>query len=1075
MICKCRTAAGRLALAAFILILAAAPGTATNLTGTFKHPDGSSVNGKLILLLSQPARLNDSSAQVVPMVKIFAVTNGALEAGAFVFGNDVLVPAGTYYLARLVDANNNLLFEQKWSITGVNLDLGTLTPTTTGVVLVDPLIKNVTTTQSVQGPVTFNSGVTAFSLTLNGNLNPGTGYAYDLGNPSTPWREIHSQRWNEFFRPGTSGGIVTAPSQTPQSSVLSSGGSIAAGTYNCVITYGNLNGETPQSTQVTVVVAAPSSRVLVKPNDFQWTTGAYKYQVYCGTVSSGPYFKQTPLTRSVSLGNCQRTSNVVTCDTSTTRHGFIDDDVVTIAGNDASIAGSQTLTAVSEPTVGNSTFTFNSTGANFGPTAGGTISFFSGIETDWQFVIMDGTEGFWMSAIASSGPNPPSINTATIDPLQVALNQTRSVVGTTIEWNKGIVLLGSGTVYTLTTPLIHGYGEIVGAGRDYKEQAGDTFSRIRSGAAWNAPHLGVVMVMSRYARLKKLDIQAQAGATVNSLFIGHGNGDHTGLTVAGVAIVQDNVAATTINPVRIERSTLNFGWDWSGSNTLSGAGKASIYARRSSVSNWQYRNGRINCGPHVAATAFKARGGTFNMSLGNVVAGLQPTVGFAMDNSVTESCKGRVWDMDGGYLRLLNGSYDADSSIAVGTDAVFAYGITFWTNGNSANHGLEISGTSSRINGAANAAATVKFVGPVTGGGVVVETRGVITGSTSSGTGVAIDAGGFSVPITYIGDGRTGHPAFDPNNPAGDSAANIINYLASGTGSNLLTGINIGERNTVSGQRINNYLSGGVYFGQPGARGQGLNAFWPAAQQWDWYFNDGGVTTNRIARWEFSGGAHFTLYKADGTSRLLRAYDNSTTSAVELGPTPAVGTDSLNLTNNWAIRFRNGANSADIRALRISSDNILLGEGIGNAILPATTATPLGNSTNRWAGSFTAGDFSGVVTSGVATGTAPFTITSATEVANLNAQRWHGAQAIDFTATLDFGSVAAHSCAELTITATGAAANNPVAPAWPASLEAGLTGAIRVSSANTITVRLCNVTVLAVDPASQTFGGRVIQ
>ncbi len=29
-----------------------------------------------------------------------------------------MVPSGTYYLVRLVDSNNNLLFEQKWSITG---------------------------------------------------------------------------------------------------------------------------------------------------------------------------------------------------------------------------------------------------------------------------------------------------------------------------------------------------------------------------------------------------------------------------------------------------------------------------------------------------------------------------------------------------------------------------------------------------------------------------------------------------------------------------------------------------------------------------------------------------------------------------------------------------------------------------------------------------------------------------------------------------------------------------------------------------------------------------------------------
>jgi len=176
-----RKVMARLLLTTVLALWAAVefPAFATNLTGTFKSPDGSLVNGKLIFLLSQPARLNDSTAQIVPMVKIFSVSNGALESGAFIYGNDVLVPSGTYYLVRLVDNNNNLLFEQKWSIQGTNLDLGTLTPTTSGVVLADPLVKNTGTNQSVQGPVTFTSGLTALNLTLNGNLNPGTADSYD--------------------------------------------------------------------------------------------------------------------------------------------------------------------------------------------------------------------------------------------------------------------------------------------------------------------------------------------------------------------------------------------------------------------------------------------------------------------------------------------------------------------------------------------------------------------------------------------------------------------------------------------------------------------------------------------------------------------------------------------------------------------------------------------------------------------------------------------------------------------------------------------------------------------------------
>lgn len=234
---------------AFALVLALAPAAvATNLTGTFKHPDGSLVNGKLILRLSQPAKLSDNSAQIVPIVKIFTVTSGQLEANAFVYGNDVLLPTGTHYVARLVDNNNNLLFEQKWSITGTALDLGSLTPTTIGLVLADPLVRNVVTSQVVQGPVTFSSPLTAFSITLNGNFNPGAPIAYDMGNPALPWRELYASRWNGDVQPGSAAGAITPPGNAPTVTVdTTSGGSLDNTPRYLRFTLITLNGETPAS------------------------------------------------------------------------------------------------------------------------------------------------------------------------------------------------------------------------------------------------------------------------------------------------------------------------------------------------------------------------------------------------------------------------------------------------------------------------------------------------------------------------------------------------------------------------------------------------------------------------------------------------------------------------------------------------------------------------------------------------------------------------------------------------------------------------------------------------------------
>ena len=101
-------------------------------------------------------------------------------------------------------------------------------------------------------------------------------------------------------------------------------------------------------------------------------------------------------------------------------------------------------------------------------------------------------------------------------------------------------------------------------------------------------------------------------------------------------------------------------------------------------------------------------------------------------------------------------------------------------------------------------------------------------------------------------------------------------------------------------------------------------------------------------------------------------------------------------------------------------------------------------------------------------------ITDAAVVTNLNADKWQSKTATDFSASLDFGSIAGQSCAENTVSASGASSGNPVAPAWPSTLEAGLSG-VMFASSGTVTIRLCNATASAIDPAPQTFGGRVIR
>ncbi len=80
------------------------------------------------------------------------------------------------------------------------------------------------------------------------------------------------------------------------------------------------------------------------------------------------------------------------------------------------------------------------------------------------------------------------------------------------------------------------------------------------------------------------------------------------------------------------------------------------------------------------------------------------------------------------------------------------------------------------------------------------------------------------------------------------------------------------------------------------------------------------------------------------------------------------------------------------------------------------------------------------------------------------------------SATLDFGSTAAQSSADLTITVTGAA-DGDIVIVGPvnASTNANSCFTAWVSAANTVTVRFNNYSSAAIDPASGTFKVYVIK
>lgn len=75
--------------------------------------------------------------------------------------------------------------------------------------------------------------------------------------------------------------------------------------------------------------------------------------------------------------------------------------------------------------------------------------------------------------------------------------------------------------------------------------------------------------------------------------------------------------------------------------------------------------------------------------------------------------------------------------------------------------------------------------------------------------------------------------------------------------------------------------------------------------------------------------------------------------------------------------------------------------------------------------------------------------------------------------SITFGAIADGAIASGTFTLTGATTGMKVQPAWPAALTAGLVGVMLVSAADTVQVRLANLSGASITLGALTFGATV--
>ena len=79
------------------------------------------------------------------------------------------------------------------------------------------------------------------------------------------------------------------------------------------------------------------------------------------------------------------------------------------------------------------------------------------------------------------------------------------------------------------------------------------------------------------------------------------------------------------------------------------------------------------------------------------------------------------------------------------------------------------------------------------------------------------------------------------------------------------------------------------------------------------------------------------------------------------------------------------------------------------------------------------------------------------------------------TAVLDFASLSPLGCGELNFGLPGAVAGDSIAAGWPASMEAGLIGTMRVSTTGVVSVRLCNLSASTLDAGAASYRASVVR
>ena len=528
----------------------------------------------------------------------------------------------------------------------------------------------------------------------------------------------------------------------------------------------------------------------------------------------------------------------------------------------------------------------------------------------WTHYVTMGDAGARLDSLTFSGTTPPATNTATIDPLQVALNATRATGTGPFGYGSAIGTLyvpagtDSQTTWTLSTPLImRAHEHILGSGGPATQ--GNIQSRIYT--SWADAKLANVMIFGGDVTIEQVGVLAATGNAV-MLLGGVGNQFGEGTSFLS-SYFKTNDTTHTYSALVIVGVIYNLHV----TNVGMRGDKAIVEYRNASGGVQYFTTGRWDAG---GPSFIKSVPGWTNPDDGTHNAGFPFGVGgIKIKNIRTELATGIAWDCVGLDVTIED-SEIADLSTAAATDSLMKFGSDATYGG----AGRALTLINSAMPAKGNARVGLNWVG--LSGDITLLGRSDVGSGGSTGPWIALDLNNIAGMIITNFATNPG-TNFDPASTGSSASdAKVINMPAN-------TNLNVGNSgySSVAGTKYQIFGGGMGFMSRVGSA-------WEHDKAWRIYNPGSGGLARQFV---LEGGSFYsnaTLLSINQSTKAATFYGAVSPSA------PAIAHGDA--TNYWAYNGTIGATTARSGVFTTLTANTSLSIAGGTA-LTTTNQTGTGS------------------------------------------------------------------------------------------------------------------------------------